>query len=531
MHCRAFLRKPNARGTPFVYNNRHVTDDRRTFGRFLKMNTSYTTLIEAVRSHAAQTPERPALIDSKAAHTYSAFLEEIYAAAAGLKAFAVGSGDRIVCECSQDASFMALNLACSLTGCIFVGVERRVADQRLTEISQQTDAALILTLRDRPDLPGRHMTVKAFLADERTADTGTVRSLPDPHPEAACEILFSTGTTGKSKGVLLTNRANIANAQNIIAGTQMEEDSVEVMPLPLNHAHGLRTAYAHLLNGSTCLILNGITLPRVVLSKMEEFGANAMDLTPSAAEMLIQTAGEKLHALSSGIRYIEVGAAFLPESTKEKLRECFPTSRLYNFYGSSESGRCCVLNFAKVTDRPGCIGKPVPNASFCFLDEDGNAISSDAQHTGILACRGTMNMNGYWNEPELTQETIRDGYVVTADLSYMDSEGYIYVLGRRDDVINYKGIKISPEEIEEAALTCDLIKDCACVPLKDELAGQVPKLFVVIDPERKADYSEEALFEYLKSRIDDNRMPRKIEAIDEIPRTYNGKIQRKKLMQ
>ncbi|MBQ4175899.1 MAG: AMP-binding protein, partial [Lachnospiraceae bacterium] len=144
---------------------------------------------------------------------------------------------------------------------------------------------------------------------------------------------------------------------------------------------------------------------------------------------------------------------------------------------------------------------------------------------------GTMNMNGYWNEPELTQETIRNGYVVTADLSYMDTEGYVYVLGRRDDVINYKGIKISPEEIEEAALTCDLIKDCACVPLKDELAGQVPKLFVVIDPERAADYSEEALFEYLKTRIDDNRMPRKIEAIEEIPRTYNGKIQRKKLMQ
>ena len=107
--------------------------------RILKMNTSYTTLIEAIRSHAAGTPERYALIDPKTAHTYSAFLEEIYAAAAGLKAFAVGSGDRIVCECSQDASFMALNLACSLTGCIFVGVERRVATSALQRsVSRQT---------------------------------------------------------------------------------------------------------------------------------------------------------------------------------------------------------------------------------------------------------------------------------------------------------------------------------------------------------------------------------------------------------
>ncbi len=495
------------------------------------MDNSFTTLFEAIRYHAAHTPDRYALIDSKAPHTYSQFLEQILAVCAGLNSLNISRGDRIICECSQDASFMALNLACSLNGCVFVGVERRVADQRLQEIFEQTEAALVLTLRDRPDLPVRHMTMKQFLADNCSSSSlPSPESVPLPQPEDICEILFSTGTTGKSKGVLLTNRANVANAQNIIAGTQMEEDSVELMPLPLNHAHGLRTAYAHLLNGSTCLILNGITLPRVVLNKMQEYGANAMDLTPSASEMLIKTAGDSLHALSSGIRYIEVGAAFLPESTKDKLRECFPSSRLYNFYGSSESGRCCVLNFSEITDRPGCIGKPVPNASFCFLDEDFHAIQSDAEHTGILACRGTTNMSGYWKEPELTEETVRDGYVVTADLSYMDSDGFIYVLGRRDDVINYKGIKISPEEIEEEVLTCSLIADCACVPMKDELAGQVPKLYVVLNPDREAEYSEEKLFEYLKTRIDDNRMPRQIELIDAIPRTYNGKIQRKKLM-
>ena len=495
------------------------------------MNHSFTTLFEAVRYHAEHTPDRYALIDPKAPHTFSQFLEQILAVRSGLASLNVNRGDRIICECTQDASFMALNLACSLNGSVFVGVERKVANQRLLEICEQTEAGLVLTLRDRPDLPVRTMTMKQFFADHcGSADLPSYKELPLPQPEDICEILFSTGTTGKSKGVLLTNRANVANAQNIIAGTQMEEDTVELMPLPLNHAHGLRTAYAHLLNGSTCLILNGITLPRVVLNKMQEYGANAMDLTPSACEMLIKTAGDSLHTLSSGIRYIEVGAAFLPEGTKEKLRECFPSSRLYNFYGSSESGRCCVLNFQEVTDRPGCIGKPVPNASFCFLDEDFHAIESDAEHTGILACRGTMNMSGYWKEPALTQETVRDGYVVTADLSYMDSDGYIYVLGRRDDVINYKGIKISPEEIEEVALKCDLISDCACVPMKDELAGQVPKLYIVLNPDRQADYSDEKLFGYLKERVDDNRMPRQIERIDAIPRTYNGKIQRRKLM-
>ena len=136
-------------------------------------------------------------------------------------------------------------------------------------------------------------------------------------------------------------------------------------------------------------------------------------------------------------------------------------------------------------------------------------------------------MTGYWGEPELSGQTMQDGYVRTADLAYIDPDGYVYVLGRADDVINYKGIKISPEEIEEAAAGCAMVADCACIPVEDELAGQVPKLFVV--PAEDVEYDEAQLFKYLKEHIDDNRMPRTIERIDMIPRTYNGKILRREL--
>ena len=138
-----------------------------------------------------------------------------------------------------------------------------------------------------------------------------------------------------------------------------------------------------------------------------------------------------------------------------------------------------------------------------------------------------MNMSGYWKAPELSEQTLRDGYVLTADVSYIDKDGYIYVLGRQDDVIVYKGIKISPEEIEEAAMGCSMVADCACIPEADEVAGQVPKLFVV--PADRAAWREAELFAYLKEHVDDNRMPRTIVLIDEIPRTYNGKVLRKEL--
>lgn len=493
------------------------------------------TLAEAVCMNADRAGDVRAVVDNKGIHTYQDVWEDICICASALRSEGVCDGSRIVMECSQDEMFLAVNLACQLTGGIFVGVERRVAPDRLREIVSQTGCAVQLTRKSTEETPARAMTMKEWEAlcagireNEREESLRKGRlALDSIDPESTAEILFSTGTTGKSKGVMLSGRANIANAQNIIAGTCMKSDSVELMPLPLNHAHGLRTAYAHLLNGSTVLIANGITLPRVLLDMMEKQGATALDLTPSAAEMLLKTSHARLHAYAPQIDYIEVGAAFLPESTKEKLRECFPDSRLYNCYGSSESGRTCYLDFNKDAGRPGSIGRPVPNARFAVMGPDRKPIESSAENTGLLASAGPMNMSGYWGEPELTAGTLQDGYVMTADLSYIDPDGYIYVLGRADDVINYKGIKISPEEIEEAAAGCAMVADCACIPVKDELAGQVPKLFVV--PAEGTEYSEAELFAYLKEHIDDNRMPRMIEVIDAIPRTFNGKVLRREL--
>ena len=492
-------------------------------------------LVHAVCEHAGRITDARAIVDNRGIHTYEKLWKDICICASALQKIGLKHGERLVVECSQDEWFLAVNLACQLSGVIFVGVERRVAPDRLREIIDRTEASAVLTKKGTDAGDVRSLTLKEFevlyekIRDEEgsSALQSGIRSLGHVKSEDIAEILFSTGTTGKSKGVMLSNRANVANAQNIIAGTQMKEGSVELMPLPLNHAHGLRTAYAHLLNGSTVLIANGITFPRVLLDMMEKFGANAIDLTPSAAQMLLKTARERLHAFAPRIDYIEVGAAFLPESTKEELRDCFPDSRLYNCYGSSESGRTCYLDFNTDEKLPGSIGKPVPNAHFAVLDNDGRPMQSDPQHTGLLASAGPMNMTGYWGEPELSGQTMQDGYVRTADLAYIDPDGYVYVLGRADDVINYKGIKISPEEIEEAAAGCAMVADCACIPVEDELAGQVPKLFVV--PAEDVEYDEAQLFKYLKEHIDDNRMPRTIERIDMIPRTYNGKILRREL--
>lgn len=148
---------------------------------------------------------------------------------------------------------------------------------------------------------------------------------------------------------------------------------------------------------------------------------------------------------------------------------------------------------------------------------------------GLLATAGAMNMKGYWKQPELTAQVMRGGYVYTNDLGYIDPDGYVYMQGRKDDIINYKGIKIAPEEIEESARKFREVLDCACVPKADKLSGQVPKLFVVVRD--KETFQKKELFDFLKNAVNANKMPKEIEVIDEIPRTYNGKVQRRKLVE
>ena len=139
-----------------------------------------------------------------------------------------------------------------------------------------------------------------------------------------------------------------------------------------------------------------------------------------------------------------------------------------------------------------------------------------------------MNMKGYYRSPQLNAETIRDGYIQTKDLAYMGEDGLIYMLGRQDDVIVTGGSKVAPDEIEDAAMQFPGIADCGCIPVDHPILGKEPKLFVAM--ERDAAFDPAAIFQFLKDRLEAYKVPKQIEQIDKLPRTYNGKLQRKQLL-
>lgn len=481
----------------------------------------HSSILEAVKQHSETKQDKPAVIDGTAKYTYGELYTKIKEAAGALTKLGVCKGDYVVIECSQDARYLILDFACEMLGVVFVPVEKKAVESRVTEIYTETKAKCIIGQTDYSAI-GKWYDINAVFTDDMTAieDNG---ELPDTN--AVAEILYSTGTTGKPKGIMLSHRANVAVAENIMYGTEMNEDTVEIIPMPLSHSHGLRTCYANLVNGSCVVIIDGITNIGGFFKMIETYHVNALDISPTLGKLLVKIAKKALEQYSSQFAYIELGTAVLDDDLKEELKVLFPNTRLYNFYGSTEAGRSCAYDFNK-EDYTKCIGYPSKHAKFLVTDENKNEIESSKDNLGLLAISGSMMMEGYFNSPELTKETVVDGVIYTTDLGYIDETGKVYVFGRADDVINYKGIKISPEEIETVANTYEGVVDSACVPAEDKVCGQVPKLFIQVD---NSDFDKKEYMAYLRANLEASRVPTKVEIIDTIPRTSNGKLQRKKL--
>lgn len=508
----------------------------------------YPSVVENIAHHAVDTPDVLAFADSKKALTYEETWKRIYGLARKLEELGVKAGACVVIECNQSIDYMICEFAIQLLGGIFVPLEKNAADARAAEIASDTESVLYIGKKLPQDAFAEAGCTERFLAIDEASDfpwesMPDLASIPFPASEDVAEILFSTGTTGKSKGIVLTHGNDIALAENVMYGVQMKKGNVELIPMPLSHSHGLRRSYGNLVMGNTVVYVDGVTLLKKVFSMMDQYHVTAMDLSPSMLSIIFKLSKDRLGDYADQMDYIQLGSAPLPEEDKLHLSRILPKTRLYNFYGSTEAGCSCLLDFNSMSGRPGCIGKPAVNARFIVVDEDRREIQSSPDNLGFLASSGSINMKEYFKAPELTASAMSGGFVYTKDLGYIDEDGYVYMLGRKDDVINYGGIKISPEEIESIVVQNPIIKDCACIPVKDALTGQAPKLLIVLEDDvvpngKLADadpdaavYDAREFKAFLTDALDANKQPKYVEIIDEIPRTFNGKIKRNVLLE
>ena len=487
----------------------------------------FNSIVEAVFHHASKCPDRLCLADDAGKVTYRQYAEKIDRLAGFFLSQGIADGDRVVVEACQSIDYLSVELALQRIGAIFVPLEHNCAPEKLSAIAARVDAAALVACRpEGMDAPRR------WSFDELAAQAGAAAPYAgDQWPQAAAysEILFSTGTTGKEKGILLTHANDIALAENVIHGVEMAADNVEMIPSPMNHSHGLRRYYANMVNGSTVVLLGSVMDMRRFMANMDAYGVNALDLVPAALTVVLKLSRGRLAEYRDRLRYIQFGAAPMRDADRREICRLLPETRLYNFYGSTESGCVAIYNFNRPDAKEKCIGKPTCNADIFFVDEARERIATSRQRTGLLSSAGGMNMAGYWRDEAETAKVMADGVVYSNDEAYLDEDGDIILLGRRGDVINVGGNKVSPDEIEDAARAFPAVADCGAIPVSDPYKGSVPKLFVQVRPGCALDTVE--LRSFLAGRLEAYKVPAFIETIDAIPRSFNGKLLRRVLLE
>lgn len=475
--------------------------------------------------HAEEHPEKTAVIADGVSTSYGRLAALTGGYASFLKEKGLVKGDVVVIKSSQTLDYIAAYLAVHTAGGIAAPLEKNAPAAGVAAVARLLGAKMILS-SEPTALPRED----AIFLDGARVLTDAESVPPGPHilpeEEDSADILFTTGTTGLSKGVELSHGALAATGEKLIYGCQYKNDTVILVPGPLNHAGPSWKLAATIVNGSTIYPLNGMTDIQGFYHALDSTqGSLSCFLPPAAIRTLFALTGDRIGSYDGRIDFIESASAPLPEADKQRLCRLLPSAGLYNGYGTSESTYLSMYDYNANPGKVNCVGKMLPGSRVIIVNEKRETIQSSKDNMGYLANMGSGTMKGYVNDPELTRQVLTDGVVYTNDVGYIDEDGFVYIVGRADDVINVGGLKVAPVEVEEAALSIDGIEDCICVPVPHPISAQAPKLLVVMG--EGAEFSSRKISAALQDKLEGYKVPIKYEQVDRVARTYNGKLDRK----
>ncbi len=348
-------------------------------------------------------------------------------------------------------------------------------------------------------------------------------------------ILYTSGSTGKPKGVVLSHRNMVAGARSVAQYLENRADDVLIAALPLSFDAGFSQLTTGFSVGARIVLLNYL-LPRDVLNALHKERVTGMTAVPPLYIQLSQL--EWPASITTHLRYFANTGGRMPFETLKKLRAHLPQTKPYLMYGLTEAFRSTYLPPEEVDRRPDSIGKAIPNAEILVLREDGSRCAPN--ESGELVHRGALVGMGYWNDPEKTAERYkplpgREGGLVLPEIAVfsgdnvrMDEEGFLYFIGRRDEMIKTSGYRVSPTEIEEALYATQLVGECAAFGIEHDVLGQA--IVVVVTPKGGAALDEVTVIRTCREKLPAYMVPAKVFVRTEsLPRNPNGKIDRRQL--
>jgi acyl-CoA synthetase (AMP-forming)/AMP-acid ligase II len=332
-------------------------------------------------------------------------------------------------------------------------------------------------------------------------------------PEGTADILFTTGTTGKSKGAIISYETIIANSENLIAAHGYNENLSFIICSPLNHYGAWSKVFPCIMQGMTIYLLEGLKAMDRFFEVIDSSATKiATFMVPSSIKMLMQLCSDRLSNYADRIAFLETGGAPMSEGDMKCLCQLLPNASLFNTYASTESGIITTYNYQEGCIS-GCVGRPLKNSSV--------AISSQ----GHILCSGKTLMTGYLDDPLLTSKILQGGAVEMSDKGIIDEEGRLHILGRDDDVINTGAYKVNPLEVEDAANEYAGIRECICIAAPHIILGTALKLLYTTHDGKEI--SKKDLARYLLTKLEKHKVPLLYEQVPSIQMTFNGKKDRK----
>jgi len=349
----------------------------------------------------------------------------------------------------------------------------------------------------------------------------------------AC-ILYTSGSTGKPKGVILSHRNIVAGAESVSEYLEIHERDNILAVLPFSFDYGLNQLTSTLLKGASCTLLDYL-LPRDVIKLIEKNHITGLAAVPSLWVQLAKI--EWPESINNHLRYMTNSGGKMPKVLLDGIQSKSPNTQFFLMYGLTEAFRSTFLPPDKLLSHPDSIGKAIPNVEIAVVREDGSLC--EANEIGELVHKGSLVSMGYWNNPaktakrfkpaptQLKELPITELAVWSGDQVTMDADGYLYFIGRTDDMLKTSGYRVSPTEIEDVIYSSGLVKEVAAIGLADDSLGQV--IYAIVSPDNKASFSTEILMQHCKSLLANYMVPSKIIQLTDLPKTANGKIDRKKL--
>ena len=504
-------------------------------------------LSDIARFHAKRCPNKVAFVHEERSITYEEFNIHSERVANGLVKEGIQEQDRVAYMDKNSERFYELVMGCSKSNSVIVGINWRLAPPEVAYILNDSQAKILFVGEDFFGLVDKILkdvpTVKKVICmSGQKSDWPEYESWRDSQNEDQCKRqenlenvaiqMYTSGTTGHPKGVQLTHNNFYSSRNNIDPQEGMEwaewtEDEVQLVVAPTFHIGGAGSGIGGLYASAKNVVLKEFE-PSEVLHAINDHGITKIFMVPAMMKMILDNPLSRETDYST-IKYISYGASPIPLDLLKEAIEVFQCGFI-QLYGMTEtSGSVTYLppedHDVNGNERMKSAGKALPHCEILIVDEKGKELPTGG--VGEIIVRTTSNMLGYWNLPEETTKTLKEGWLYTGDAGYMDADGYVYVHDRVKDMIVSGGENIYPAEVENAIFGHAKVSDVAVIGIPDEQWGEAVKAIVVLKENQEA--SEEEIITFAREKIAGFKTPKSVDFIEELPRNPSGKILKKDL--